>query len=583
MRAWVSRCMFSVSVGLVLAGTARAEVSVEQELLSPLGQGFTYVASPAPVDLITVGPAGSRMAVYRNGEPGPKFDEIITTQPTAEGGGGIAVVFSPDGSRFAYVGRKAGEFTLIADGDEVLSGKYDRGNNIISGVGFTPDNTLFYHLRQESGQGSAPWRFVMGDQPSPEVDQVQVMLSPVGHGYILLGKLRETRQPVFIRDGVIGETQASKFVYRADGKLFTLEHDPDTSDAIVRLDGEELFRGDFMVQDIVPAPAGETWALIGTSRSRGMNALVVVNGEVIDGNVSNMVGSERIKFSDDGAHWAAIMQPQTGRQYVVLDGEPHDEYQHIHELSFSPDGSRLAYWGRSPTGAYLVIDGEEQNGVSTTTPPMVWSENSEHVGWAEIPTNPNRYFVLRDGDRYEGTHQLQHTTIGLSPDGSRMAAVEGTTLVVLSDDGVRKFEDLRVPLSPGGPRAEYRAMPNGYIFSPDSKYLVCFGNNMQTGSNGVFFNGELAFDAPGAFVLHAGFSPDSRHLFLVTGVGTERTLYVDGEPVMRYAPQPFDQEASMWHLGDDGVLRFMMIDNEGIKRMIVTPSAGRSVHDLTGS
>lgn len=583
MRAWVSRCMFSVSVGLVLVGTAQAEVSIEQELLSPLGQGFSYVPSPGSVDVVTVGPAGSRSAVYRNGEAGPKFDEIITTQPTAEGGGGIAVVFSPDGSRTAYVGRKRDVFTLIVDGEEVLSGKYDRGNNIITGVGFAPDNTLFYHLRQESEPGSAPWRFVMGDQPSPEVDQYQVMLSPVGHGYILLGQLRETRQPVFIRDGVIVETRASKFIYRHDGKLFTLEYDPDTSDAIVRLDGEELFRGDFMVQDIIPAPAGESWALVGTSRSRGTNALVVVNGEVIDGNVSNMVGSERIKFSNDGAHWAAIMQPQLGREYVVLDGEPQDEYRSIHELSFSPDGNRLAYWGRSPSGAYLVIDGEEQAGMSTTTPPMVWSDNGMHIGWAELPTNPNRYFALHDGNRYEGTHNLQHTTINLCPDGSRMACMQGTTVIEMNADGVTAHEGIRVLATGSDNRGGFRPLPNGFIFSPDSKYLVFYGTHLQSRSQGIYFNGSRTIDVQGSGVIRLGFSPDGDHFYLMLGVGHGRVLYVDDQAVMEFAASPLETEASLWRIDEEGVLRFVIVDEEGIKRVTVTPSADRTVHDLIGS
>ena len=555
---------------------------IEEELLSPLGQGFTYVPSPAPVDLVTVGPAGSRMAVYRNGQPGPKFDEILTTQPTGEGGGGIAVVFSADGSRYAYVGRKGGEFKLIVDGEEAASGKYDGGNSQIIGVGFTPDNTLFYRLRQETAPGSAPWRFVMGEQSSPEVDQVQVMLSPVGHGYILFGMLRETRQPVFIRDGQIGETTATNFVYRHDGKLFTLRIDPGTSDAILELEGDEVFRGDFMVQEILPAPAGETWALIGTSRSRGTNSLIVINGEVVDGIVSNMVGSKRIWFTDDGAHWAAVMQPQRGRQFVVHDGKPQDEYASIHELSFSPDGNRLAYWGRSPSGAYLVIDGEEQDGVSGITPPVVWSENGEHVGWAEVSNNPVRHSVLHDGTRYEGSHNLQHTTIDLSPDGTRMAAMEMTTVVELNQDGVTKHEGIRVSATGQENRGGYRPLPNGFIFSPDSKHLVYWGNNPQTGEKGVFLNGEFAFDAPGAAVLRIGFSPDSRHFYLLVGAGSSRTVYVDGVPVLEIGPQPFEQEEAMWHVGDDGVLRFMIADDKGIKRISVTPAPDRTVDNLVG-
>src|SRR5690606_16436642 len=229
------------------------------------------------------------------------------------------------------------------------------------------DNHRFYRLRQQDEQRNSPWQFVIDGQASPPVanPDFQVILSPVGTGYVLVGTLDETRKPAVIRDGAVIESQAINYSYRHDGKLFTLEVDPETSDSVLKLEDEELFRGDWAVQEIAPAPAGETWALVGNSRSRGVSARLVVNGQEIDGTVSNMVGRKRVWFSEDGEHWAAIMEPQTGRQYVVVDGEPQDEYATIQEFTFSPDGKRHAYWGRSPTGWYLVIDGEEQDGVST--------------------------------------------------------------------------------------------------------------------------------------------------------------------------------------------------------------------------
>lgn len=116
-----------------------------------------------------------------------------------------------------------------------------------------------------------------------------------------------------------------------------------------------------------------------------------------------------------------------------------------------------------------------------------------------------------------------------------------------------------------------------------SRSLVTWGNDLQTGRKGVFANGMLAFEAPGNGVMRIGFSPDSEHLFLeVTVTGSERMLYVDGEPVRRPGPQPFEQQESMWNIDEDGVLRFMTADNEGIKRVTVKPSADRSLGDLIG-
>ena len=36
----------------------------------------------------------------------------------------------------------------------------------------------------------------------------------------------------------------------------------------------------------------------------------------------------------------------------------------------------------------------------------------------------------------------------------------------------------------------------------------------------------------------------------------------------------------MWHIDDAGVLHFVMADNEGIKRVTVTPSPDRTVADM---
>ncbi len=576
-----------IALAMSTAVTARSwtsEPTIETQTLSPLGQGFSFVPSPGPVDLVTVGPAGSRMAVYREGEAGPKFDEIVTTQPTPEGGGGIAVVFSADGSRYAYVGRTRDTFQLIVDGQETLAGKFDGSANTIAGVGFNADNHLFYRIRQQDEAGNAPWRFVMDVEPSPPMaSEIQVMLSPVGKGYILIGTLMDPREQVLIRDGEVVESQATNFVYRHDGNLFTVEYDGTTNETVVELDGEEVFRGDYMNIEIVPAPAGENWALIGTSRSKGNSGRIVLNGEEIDGEVSNMATNQRIWFSDDGAHWAAIMQPQRGRQYVVVDGEEHDEYQHIAEFSFSPDGTRHAYWGRSPSGAYLVIDGEEQDGVSLQTPPVVWGGGGAHVGWAEQANNPTRFSVLFDGMRYVGGQHLPYGSIGMSPHGERMAVVDGPTLVELTEAGVSKHEGIKVGVRKQGSTAHggYLPMPNGFIFSPDGRHLVTWGDDLGTGGKAVFSNGAPMFEAPGNGVLRAGFSPDSKHLFLLIAVtGSERTLYVDGQPVMRLGVQQFEADESMWHIDDDGVLRFMIMDNEGIKRVTVTPSPDRSIDDL---
>ena len=572
----------SISAIFVSTGVAHAEVTIEKTLLSPLGQGFSYVASPAPAYVATTGPAGSRMAVYIDGEPGPKFDEIVVTQPTPEGGGGIAIVFSPDGTRHAYVGRKRGEFKLMVDGEEVATGNIDNQYNSISGVGFTPDSKhYFYRIRQTDDQNESPVRFVMDGVESVPLSphDLQVLVAPAGGGFLILGKDYSTGEPIIMRDGEPWETDASRFVYRHDGKLFTFGMNADGSESFVHLDDEELYRGPFRIQELIADDVGESWAMTGYAPG-GMDMRIMVNGELIDGKITTMAGSKQILFSDDGSRWAVTMEPQTGRQYVVADGEEYDEYIMIHELAFSPDSRHLTFWGRSPSGAYFVINGEEQDGVSGINPPAVYGGDS--VGWVEVGGQPPQYCALFNGERYVGNHNLHHSTIGMAPDGSRMAFMQQNTVMEMNTEGTIAYEDIQV-IAPGRhAQGYYRPMPNGFMFSPDSQLLVYYGNNRQAGTKGIFFNNKQVIQDDGTMVARAGFSPDSMHFYCVLGSADGLTLYVDGEPVMRYAQTPFTSDENMWHIDDGGVLHFVTADNEGIKRVTVTPSPDRSVADMIG-
>ncbi len=581
----ITRVMAGAAAVVTLAGGTLAEVKIEEKLLSPLGQGFSYTPSPAPADLATIGPAGSRLAVYRDGEAGPKFDEIIATNPTMEGGGGLQLIFSPDGSRLAYVARKRGEFKVMVDGEEVASGNIDNHFNTIEGLGFTPDSKhWFYRVRQTRDDGAAPWRFVMDGVASPELgpQQIQAIVSPVGNGYILLGRLQETGQPVYIRDGQIVDDQPTQFLYRHDGKLYTVHATPDGSEQTLKLDGEELWTGAYSVQQIVSADVGDGWALIGSPTS-GTNVVhAIVNGELFESPLDQAFGADRVTFSADGSRWMALMAPGPGRQFLTVDGSGLDEYLTIQEPSFSPDSKRFAFWGRSQTGSYLVIDDEEQDGVATTSQPVVWSEDGAHIGWAETAQVGSSPRVCLDGECYSGQNQLMHMTLGISPDGSRLGFIEASTVTELSADGVTKYEGVRVVPTGGGRANEFRAMPKGFVYSPDSRYIVYYGAAPQQGGNGLYINNTRFIDVQSSVVIRLGFSPDCEHFFVTMGVGNGRGLFVDGEMVMQHAATPFESDENSWHIDDNGVLHFLVADNEGIKRVSVTPSPDRTLESALG-
>lgn len=569
-----------LSVFTVLAPRAAADGTVEQEFLSPAGQRVTFFPSPAPADLATIGPSGSRVAVYRNGEHGPKFDDIITTAARQDGGGGIALVFSPDGKRLAYAGRKRGEFVLMVDGEEVARGPYDRSANTIAGLGFTPDSQhYFYRVAEQNDQGQSVWHFVMDGDPSPAMaGDMQVVVSPVGDGYALFGTLLESQQQVFIRNGEVSDQQPSRIMYRADGKLYTLER-RDSNDVVLKLEGETVFQGSCLLRDILLPDAGDSWALL-CSAPQGIKPVCIVNGEPIEGELTATGSEDPFTFSPDASRWAAVVEPQRGRQYVVVDGQRQDEYQLISALSFSPDSSRLSYWGNSPTGWYFVLDGEEMDGVSSIAAPALYGGGGEHVAWHTFQINTGKRMVYLDGQSHELNHQFQHTTLGFSPDGARLAFMVGNTVMEFTADGVTAYDNLRVVAGGNNPRGGFRLMPNGYLYSPDSAYLTFVGTNVAARQNGIYLNGKKTLDTTGQAVVRLDYSPDGEHLFALVGRQHDRTVYVDGKPVYECAYSPFEQEESMWHVDDAGTLHFIVVDEEGIKRVSIAPSDDTSVADL---
>ncbi|MFG0257637.1 MAG: hypothetical protein ACF8GE_07025 [Phycisphaerales bacterium JB043] len=572
------------TLALISTTQALAEVTIEETLLSPLGQGFSYTPSPAPADLATVGPAGSRMAVYYNGEPGPKFDEIIATQPTPEGGGGLQIMFSPDGSRIAYAGRKRDKFTLIIDDQEVATGLYDGNQNSIEGIGFTPDSQhYFYRLGKLDENGARTWSFVMDGVPSPALSdgRFQALVSPVGNGYVLIGTLKETGEQVMIRDGSVVDARPTKFMYSPDGRLYTLEHDSTGNQISLKLDGQALYTGAYSVHEIILAPEGESWAMIGHPHDGQDGPRLILNGEVIEGRLLNLGMQKPFQFSPDGSRWSAIMMPDHGRQYAVIDGEEGDEYQSIESVTFSPDSQHVSYWGRSPSGAFFVIDGEEQNDMAGVTPPAIYGGGGDHIVWHVQNLSPSSQKIWYDDIPYVPTQQQFYwTTANMSHDGSRLAFLENYTVHELTADGVIKHEGIRVHATGQSARGGFTPLPKGTMFSPDNKYLVYYGTHMQSRSQGIFFNDKRAIDVQGSAIIRIGFSNDGNHLFVILGVGNGRALLVDGETVMQFAAQPFESDENMWHIDDTGVLHFLLADNEGIKRVTVTPSSDKTVHDL---
>src|SRR6185436_20808620 len=76
------------------------------------GQKLKFVVAPKGGHAAAVVLRGSRMVVVHDGVDGPRFDAVI--------GESDGLIFSPDGTRLAYLARVGTEYVFMVDGKELL-------------------------------------------------------------------------------------------------------------------------------------------------------------------------------------------------------------------------------------------------------------------------------------------------------------------------------------------------------------------------------------------------------------------------------------------------------------------------------
>jgi hypothetical protein len=144
---------------------------IEETVLAPVSTGAKFFISPHGVHLATYENSGSRVVIYYDGVPGPKFDEILggTNNSSVEAG----LVFSPDGKRYAYCGRAGTEMVVMVDGKEYLRtsesnmGRFDGSS---CKLGFTSNSKhvfLYSEAIKSTARGDRRTRFIFDGKDVP--------------------------------------------------------------------------------------------------------------------------------------------------------------------------------------------------------------------------------------------------------------------------------------------------------------------------------------------------------------------------------------------------------------------------------
>lgn len=585
-----------------------ADAKVEEQDVGPAGQDSQYAVSPRGGHVGAAVHKGSRMIAVVDGVAGPKFDEIrsVTTYVDPRGVDLTQsralikpVVFSNDGSRYAYCARQGSEFVVIADGKELLRTTVEHPDQTDVRMQFTGDDGKHLLFAVSGFAGYTLWA------------DGQKMPGTYGSGS---GGTQGIMDPLVSRDGAryayLAQISRDKATVILDGKDagFVGDNLAFTADnhhllALVRqgtvvwlaVDGKPKIKTDGISQ-LVMAPSGNGFAAV-LERLNPPGEFLVVNAKKIEG--SDCASIPKIIFSPDAKHFAALCTKSPSEKFVLADGKKGQEYFDIPAtpgtpgIAFSPDSSKLGYMAQAANKFYVVIDDDESDGFDAS-PGFAFSADGKHVAYGGILNRPPGTPIVVDGKADPVIPGTLMTSFAFSADGTRHADTErmGGVCVDGKSTGVTGY----------------------FLFSPDSKHVAIAGRRGADNKAGLFVDGKLVYEVRSNFMVrYLAFTPDNQHLFWVvyeppknpTTSQGDFVSYLDGKPVAHYdndaiTNQKLDQQsiqprveigpngvaqmehtqAAAWQVGPDGVLTVVGPVGNVIKRYRVTPASATSVTTL---
>jgi hypothetical protein len=597
-----------LGVGSAFAQLARAEAKVEEQVVGPMVDGATYVVSPRGGHLATVAPKGSRVVVTVDGVAGPKFDAIVqpaapyvdprplqaaSARPGFSGEVARPVTFSPDGSRYAYVGRQGEDWVLIADGKEMA--KLPGSNAPVGAGGIASDTSTDLRI-QFAGEhlllaSSTPQgRFLWVDgQKWPGSYQsagqgascTDPLITPDGAHIAYVGQIARDKSTVIL-DGKDAGYLAEQLQWTADGKhLIGVARTPGGDQLLV--DGRQLFKARGIIAVYLP-PAGNRIIAVLQHRdpkTGSTGQFLLADGKPVEASLSQTI--KRVIFSPDGKHYAALCG-QTSREFVVIDGKKGQEYMSIidnptfaGQPTFSPDSSKFVYDAMNGVKSFVVVNDDESDAFNNQAF-FVLSPSGKHLVMLGVRGQSSVCAVDAKVIRRPQQTGFNVATLRFSPDESRWAWAVGGP-----NDGAVLLDSAETGLA--GP----------FSFSPDGKHLAVCGGRPAAGAHGVFLDGKQVFASEQPVLYHA-FTPDSQHLYWMTREpdaskdappgSYQFVTYLDAKPVARsdhrnesermlllpngFAPSA--QTPPAWHVDADGSLVCLAASDDGIKRLKITPT-----------
>lgn len=583
----------------------------------------TTTLAPANAISIRIGPGGHVAAVVRqgsrvvmmvDGKTGPRFDRFLAStgrpmlgrrqfpaslhEARGRDKGDHPVIFSPDGTRYGYVALDGADYVVMVDGKEVHRARHEVGVLPAAGpssttVSFSPSGRHYWFVAKADQPASGYLMYMDGKPgavPLPSSGAFPVF-SPdeKHHAYTTHPNPDQARNWRLVVDGKPASYAGSEPRFLPNGKLVTESKEGGAHQILI--DGKSVYKGPRPGQLFI-SPDGRLGAIIDWK--------VWVDGKFLSGTE----GAQRLFFSPDGRRVAAYggKPGGTGPYWVWVDGVRSDTYssfQHLGapnsdgtltQVAFTADSSKCYAVAFNAGMEFLVVNGRETGDGYQHIDPVV-SPQGGRLGFVAAGENRASVCVIDD--------KKYHSPDWLVGEGSTTPVVASRSLT-FSRNGAHSYFFVKNGSLPvhyldgktidlGGLEATGWNSPNTgepvhIVFSPDGKRMSYVGAERISGGfkYWIFLDGKRIQSHENGTRRSPGFTSDGRHFCWLnierseTRNGMDTVAYVDGARVIAMNFQdglaaPISQRNEILHLGDDGKIRLLAVNDDGFVRHTITP------------